>query len=335
MNIYQFINSKDIRKHLESINYRFSAMEAAWLIYNCHRLCYEEKKKAWQEVIADMPDCKVPKRLNCAGFESLHEMIRQYIKTMDAELEDFYSEKEPGRYVYTYEYLHKDDSTWSEEHCTIFSTLEACIESYHEWVDDNEKIVFFRIKRQSLIDTEESVEIECFGNEKPINFIYHNGRNEKAKIIMEYSFEGMWFDFPTPFKKGDIVWTPPAHSGIRWDGDGGFVLTDLGSWNPTEFIRKKGDSSDMNAVGYFVNENGTIYVESSLAADTYMDIEFYEGPYAVNERILPALSQYVKGEVSLDFLLCAYRKTLLDVAADDIMLTNWYPHDKLEKLGII
>lgn len=33
MNIFDFINSKDIKEHLKNINYQFNSLEAAWLIY--------------------------------------------------------------------------------------------------------------------------------------------------------------------------------------------------------------------------------------------------------------------------------------------------------------
>ena len=33
MDIYKYINSKDVRKHLEKINYQFNTLEAAYLIF--------------------------------------------------------------------------------------------------------------------------------------------------------------------------------------------------------------------------------------------------------------------------------------------------------------
>lgn len=33
MDVLKFINSKDIREHLKSINYEFNLLEVAWLIY--------------------------------------------------------------------------------------------------------------------------------------------------------------------------------------------------------------------------------------------------------------------------------------------------------------
>ena len=33
MDVYKFINSKDIREYLKKINYEFTPVEAAWLIW--------------------------------------------------------------------------------------------------------------------------------------------------------------------------------------------------------------------------------------------------------------------------------------------------------------
>ena len=68
MDIYSFVNSKDIREHLRKMDYRFNSLETAWLIYQCRHISYEEQKAAWIELINTMPDCEVPKRSNCRGF---------------------------------------------------------------------------------------------------------------------------------------------------------------------------------------------------------------------------------------------------------------------------
>ena len=35
MNIYRFIQSKSVREHLEKINYIFSSLEMAYIIWQC------------------------------------------------------------------------------------------------------------------------------------------------------------------------------------------------------------------------------------------------------------------------------------------------------------
>ena len=47
---------------------------------------------------------------------------------------------------------------------------------------------------------------------------------EKVSNILYGSFEQMWFDFPTPFKRGDIAWIPPHYRQVTTDNYGGFFV---------------------------------------------------------------------------------------------------------------
>lgn len=340
MDIFSLINSKDIREYLKEKNYNFSTLETAWLVYACRKLSYDEKKKYWNEIVSTMPDCEVPSRMNCLGWSSLHLFLSQYMEIMDSEIKKFFENKTENKYVYMYSYLYKGDDEWTEEYEHIYNSLEKCINAYKEDVADLDEtyspnetgVLRYRIKRQSLDDSFDVMEIECFGNDQVVDVIRNSKRAEEADTILNNSFEGLWFDFPTPFKKGDVVWVPSEENRIRWDCDGGFVLRGLSTWNPSKFMLESGDNSDMNGFGYFVNPNGTVYHEVMC---NYMDLEYYPGPYKLNERILPALGKFLKGEIEVDLLLCAYRKTLIDVAADDVMLKSWYSEDMLKDIGLI
>ena len=57
MDIFRFINSGVMRKHLKYMVYEFSSFEAAWMIYQCHSAPISEKHAAWKELIETMPDC--------------------------------------------------------------------------------------------------------------------------------------------------------------------------------------------------------------------------------------------------------------------------------------
>ena len=61
MDIYRFINSKDIRFHLQSLRYDFTLPEAAFLVWQCTDATLEEKHEAWCELIRTMPDCGMQK----------------------------------------------------------------------------------------------------------------------------------------------------------------------------------------------------------------------------------------------------------------------------------
>lgn len=340
MDVYDFVNSKDIREYLRSIEYKFGSLEAAWLIAECKKLSLVKKKAAWLELIDTMPDCPVIGRMNCNSWDSLHGMLKEYIAAVEKVSDEFFQESAEGEFVYRYSYLYHDDVSWTEEFDKVFNSYAACYESLRKDIESLDEtyfkdggtgIVKYVIKKQSLKDTDIQYELE-FNGDYELDYIGRSNHYEDwISNVLYNSFEGMWFSFPTPFKKGDIVWMPKADGFINWDCDGGFVLDYLATWETPEYMKTSGDYTDMIAGGYFVNPNGTVYHE---VAPSYMDLEYYEGPYKMNERILPALSRFVKGELHVDLLMCVYRKVLLDLAADDIMLKSWYSSSLLEELGI-
>ena len=55
MNIFRFINSKDIREYLRELQHQFTVPEAAFLIYMSRTVPLKEKFDAWQEIINTMP----------------------------------------------------------------------------------------------------------------------------------------------------------------------------------------------------------------------------------------------------------------------------------------
>ena len=83
MDVFTLINSKDIREYLRNQDYKFNSLETAWLIYQCHRLSYEEKKVLWRELIDTTPDCGQPPKGYDLGWTSLHESLKLYMDTVD------------------------------------------------------------------------------------------------------------------------------------------------------------------------------------------------------------------------------------------------------------
>ena len=58
MDIYDFINSRDISKHCRSLQHKFTPLEQATIIYHS-RKPLAVRHKAWQEIIDIQPDMKV------------------------------------------------------------------------------------------------------------------------------------------------------------------------------------------------------------------------------------------------------------------------------------
>ena len=297
MNIFDFINSKDIKEHLKNINYQFNSLEAAWLIYQCNKITIKEKHEAWNELIKTMPDCKIEKRFNTLPQESLHNFLKEYISVEESLINDFLTPSEDC--VYTVEW--NEENSWISEDM-IFKTFEAVrnhiLKEYEDW---GRKYIY-RIAKRKLESKEYTIVYFDINNQPYACDVYECADN--ISDIFYGVFEGLWFDFPTPFKKGDIL-CEYDKSGNETDGfcRGPFVMIGITNKNANDRIRKNGDISDMNAWGYFQNEDATVYYEVMFS---YMNLEYYRGELSGKRRILKAFSSFIKEEITEALLCNAY-----------------------------
>lgn len=200
MDFYRFVNSRDIRKHLQSIQYEFTATEAAWLVWQSMLMTLEDKHRAWEYIIANMPDCSIPERPNTVAQPSLRRFLQELMELQQSRLQK--------------------PSMW--------------------WLKYNER--------------GEVIDITNYGKVTSHEWdLVHN------------VFAGMWFAFPTPFKKGDIVKDCGTYGAV-------FVLDELSADTGRERLESYGDMTDMTAYGYFVDAvSGNIYYE---CMHNYMRLEY-------------------------------------------------------------
>ena len=311
MDIFRFINSKDIREHLRSIRYEFNSLETAWLIYQCHDATIDEKHKAWNELVETMPDCPIVERLNTVPQDSLHAFLMQYIELEDRYLNEFCDERHTDTFynnkpfVYKFKYIYRDGTEYEWD--TVFSCLNALHESIMEPEEDVTSIQCTKMQ----IDRLESRQIAYFNSS--FEFLRLDpGRidSDKEWNLFGGVFDGLWFEFPTPFQKGDIVWNPDQPEGFC---AGPFVTTGvcldgIESDKTKENIRKNGDSSDMCAGGFFLNEDGSIYGE---CMSNYMDLEFYNKDLTGSNRTLIALSNFLKDEIDPALFARAHHQIIM------------------------
>ena len=310
MNILRFVNSKDIREHLRDIGYEFNSLEAAWLIYQCHDATIDEKHKAWNELIETMRDCPIEKRLNTVAQDSLHAFLRQYMELEDKYRNEFSGEKcastfnEGESFVYTFKYIYKDGTEYEWD--TVFSCFDALYESIMEPEDDVISIQCTKMWIDKLNSRQIAYLTPSF------EFLHldpgHIDSDQKSDLFWGV-FDGLWFEFPTPFQKGDVVWAPKHPEGIC---AGPFVTTGvcldgIESDKTKENLRKNGDSSDMCAGGFFLNEDGSIYGE---CMSNYMDLEFYDKELSGSKRTLIALSNFLKDEIDPALFANAYHQII-------------------------
>ena len=296
MDIFRFINSRDIREYLKSQNYPFTSLEAAWLIYQCRCATIKEKHEAWQELIQTMPDCAVAERPHTARHESLHQFLKEYIRTEDEILDWFFRDEKDA--IYNCEFWKY--AMWCPGG-EYFDSFQKCLKAY---TDRRLGKMTFKITKE-IVNSGQSIDVVFSADNEPLKFDtswYPEGGDE----ILYGVLGGLEFDFPTPFTKGDILCESEVYEmnpSLRADL---FVITDLPACSKNESYR---DGCRMKVWGFFLKYDGTLQYEDMY---NYMNLEYFRGELSGKKRILKALSNHIKGEIDVGLFANAYHKILCE-----------------------
>jgi hypothetical protein len=316
MDIFRFINSKDIRNYLKEIDYKFSPLETAWLIYQCESATVEEKHGAWQEIIDTMPDCRIEWHSWSAPRESLNKFLKDYMRIENNLIKDYCRDDSGAVYLYS---ITIDDSNKYFNDPVICSTYDECIsrikQDLNVLTDEDGTINYITINKRHIDKPKDNSEMIINTDFKVLS-IWQPIKNDNDDEIYNLSFDMLWFAFPTPFKKGDIVWN--RYTRYRMD-EGVFVLEETAVDMLNRRIqegKKNGfcDSSDMIAYGYYQDDDGTIYSE---CMHNYMNLEYY--PHSLNgkEKVLIALSNFQKAKIDISLFANAYHHILINEYAKE------------------
>lgn len=329
IDIISFLNSKDIAEYWHQIGFICTPLQSAYIVWQNHTKTLEEKHTAWREIVETMPDCMVAEghRKTNMGISdalagSLHEFLRAFMRLQNKLVERFYQKGDHA--VYRYRVLYEGDEDWSKDRW-LYDTAEECFADVNADEDLIPSIVCIQLAKQ-WIGGNRTITLSVKADKTILN-LDADGLEEPDMNLLQ-AFEWMWFDFPTPLKRGDIVVSKYSPFGYNLCGDEPFVLTNLCSWGSEQLRqnrysdhdkryvwadrqllrhRKSADGTDMTAYGYFQNEDGSIYYESM---HHYIDLEYYrEEPQGIR-RILKAFSSFEKKEIGSDLFALAYHVIL-------------------------
>ena len=314
MNIYHFIDSKDIRNYLQKIKYKFTVPETAFLIYMNRRATLNEKVDAWQEIIDTMSDCSMGERFNMEVIPSFHRFLEKYIALVKDLLEIFYK---PEDVVYTYAFYEEEEIRsgsyrkfdWVEEGNFFqdFSTALTHLKKNY-MKDPFNKI---RFTKQYFASTENENARKIILEMNPdLEILSVNECNilKDSQVDLFLTFEGMWFSFPTPFRRGDILLNPTLSQQP-------FVLKEICIWGSKELLEngyleedglvksadrtverlsRHGDTSDMNYSACYIDEDAGkgFYIFSDVFRN-YLHLERYTQSLKGEQRALAALGRYL------------------------------------------
>ena len=318
MNIYEFINSSDIREYLKTKQYTFDPLQQAFLIWQSGRHTLTQKHAAWKELIATLPDMEVPERINCRARKSLHKMLQDYMD-LENKYIDLLKKHEPETAFYSWELFEKcnfrgegEKYKWYDMELTTLSyekIYEEALKYIKEEISEGTMIKSFRITKNYFDCTDYSYHIvteynpageilSLFWNTPTENCddLYKNIPvnvpidTEEESDLYGQSFDGLWYDFPIPFEEGDIVCDTLRKTP--------FVLTGTVPWYKQEQAKRDGkpregcDYSDMIAYGYAYDENDA-FLDDDYTCD-YLNLEHYTGELKGGEKLLEYYGRYLK-----------------------------------------
>ena len=320
-------------------------------------------------MIDTMPDCSMEKRLNLIQIDSFHSFLREYIELKKRDIQRFCS---GDGCVYSYECheIVREDSMllragveydgWSNQSELFFSRYDACVDYCRrkELTDpDIDKIRIFKYPLDHTAGQGRPYKESLLLNSELKVMAIDVRHEDEHDIDIEIAFEGMCFDYPTPFQRGDIVVNYQAHE-KPWEEP--FVLSYITTWDSKEMLRKgfqahecpdrrgwerfdkrterllkTGDYSDIGSVGTGVTEEGQLCTNGML--DNSLDLEYYRGPLKGFDRQLQLYSSYEKGEISGELLTnCCYVIRAEEYAKNIYKrCTSFYLKESMEQLGML
>jgi len=135
MNIYDFFRpSSPISAHLQSIDYNFSPLERAVIIYKSNK-SLRAKHEAYRYIIAEYPDMPIPEVHGVPGVPSLHSFLREEIDTEEREIHAFLRPEADA--VFFPSTVERDCWELPSDACFgIYTTLDAALARVpkHYWL---------------------------------------------------------------------------------------------------------------------------------------------------------------------------------------------------------
>lgn len=192
---------------------------------------------------------------------------------------------------------------------------------------------------------DETMEIKSFviskhipKNKENIRWVYPRKmvlKGDDLKLISvdfntDFGFDllkGLWFDFPTPFKSGDIVWDKHYASEPM-------VISNIGYKNLNkenyEYLKETGDETDMTCE-YYAIDDGMLFDDNFY--NNYIDLEYYPYELTGKDKVLLPISRFLKGDIDIGLCCNAFHNLSLADYMEKSM-PRGYTDEIMKELGI-
>jgi len=214
IDIFDFIDSKDIRDYNRQLGTMFTPIEQAVIIYNCDSVTVEEKLAAWHELLdayneEDFSKINLPDGGKVTNRDiMLGHTYRQMTEiTVDGFEKALLLKNKTENVFYLTQIYAGENSTDCEE--SEFSSYDKayeylCNSKKRELLDYGEKLnltMNYAMRVISLDESNNDMTEFIFDNDfRMTNIYFWTGREN-------YGLDMIYIYIPLPFKKGDIVHT--------------------------------------------------------------------------------------------------------------------------------
>ena len=276
MDIYKFINSRDVAHHCRKIKKIWNPFEMAVIIGRSF-CAMNERLAAWEEIITDYSDMPTPVNESYDSFPSLHKALTDLIAIEKIALKQFKLVEDGAKYSYD-AIIHE-----SIQPDSCFATLESCVDAIqHNWKRD--EIAALIVTKDLPGDDGRMSYLINYDGEllyptfllDDVAWLFDDYDLDEILYLSDYMNKPIYIDIPTPFKPGDIVGARyPQQIGI-FDYELYGVLEEMA----TDYI---------GGLVYLVDKKGKIS-KSLVESDC---LEYYRSMLNKKDRTLRYLSAYL------------------------------------------
>ena len=366
MDVYKLINSNSISSYCRRLNYQFNITEIAVLIYRNLSMNIEEKISAYNELIREYEDMFIVRYSYWGPYEikrkpkiPVEELStkKQIIKEI-RRLKELYKKlilKEENCFYTTTTYWQESGKidcnnydfirdTFGKTYNSVLKKIKEIFkENYNRFLkqieyDKEAQISFWKFFDSYEYISEFSLKKIAFNNAYKIDARYVVDEKRRKPILNNIIdlkkdnpfFENLYVYMPTPFKKGDLLYSRRnARFEYNYIGkdENVFVL------NYKSNCEENMEEPEYDSI--YCIEGGDICLREIWEWD-YDYWEYFDGEPELKglQRILKGVSSLLKDEVDLELFMQAYTKMKLEkFEKDKCRHLDIYEKKTLKKLG--
>ena len=282
MDLYRFVDSEAVRRHLESVGWQPDAAQAARLVLKNETVPLYEKLEILRQITETLPDVLLGLDSFVENGETLHDCLSAYVQDEEALLASF-----PGGENAAFFAEGRFGENRRARCCVMGTDLEDCLKKALDGVPDDRR-ASWRVRVRKFDGNNRYVFSVTFNaDRRPI------GRsgvpNRKADEIRELIREPL--TLPHPFRRFDLVWLPRVKDAYCMLCKRPILLERLPDPAGAAPYRHR------DAAGYLIGVGGALEYVSALPLT---DLEFLPAGMGGQESdILSALRRYLSGQTGL------------------------------------